>query len=123
MSEHKLKPCPFCGSPAKLEELGDHHGPYFNLGCSNEKCPANNMFYTWTEEEGSVEDAVALWNRRAHAQTQPPWIKLIINTCACPPIDKCVREGTIDPTNCALRKQCWLAYLKETYDWERVEGL
>lgn len=64
MSEHKLKPCPFCGSPAKLEELGDHHGSYYNLGCSNEKCPAHSMFYTWTEEEGSVEDAIAMWDRR-----------------------------------------------------------
>lgn len=64
----ELKPCPFCNSPAKLEELGDHHGEFFNLGClapfpdDGEPCPGYHVYYTALPEE--KEAAIAAWNRR-----------------------------------------------------------
>ena len=59
----ELLPCPFCGNAAKLEELGDHHGEYFNLGCFDRNCPAHHVFYT--EIDTPKELAIATWNRRA----------------------------------------------------------
>lgn len=62
--EFELKPCPFCGAAAKLEQLNDHHGDYYNLGCSNHKCMAHHVIYTETPDEMPVEKAVATWNTR-----------------------------------------------------------
>lgn len=61
MSEHLL-PCPFCGEPALLEKDSDHHGAWFNLGCSGDGCPGRWVFYTCPL--GSLGDAVAKWNSR-----------------------------------------------------------
>lgn len=66
-----LKPCPFCGSPAELEQDSDHHGEWFNLGCSNhwgrvkedERCPGGRIWYT--EDPDSMPAAIAAWNRRS----------------------------------------------------------
>lgn len=68
----KLKPCPFCGSPAVLERDSDHHGEWFNLGCARhwgavpddqEPCIGGRVFYT--EIETSEAAAIAAWNRRS----------------------------------------------------------
>lgn len=67
-----LAPCPFCGSPASLEHDSDHHGEWFNLGCSKHweavaddepSCPAGRLWYTagLDEEAGAIE----AWNRRS----------------------------------------------------------
>ena len=68
MKETKLKPCPFCGRPAKIhEEDWDCHksdkpyqavceGAYIR---AEEGCGAETLWYA-TEEE-----AIAAWNRRA----------------------------------------------------------
>lgn len=61
----ELEPCPFCGSKALLEDLGDHHGAYHNLGCSVRGCIAYHLIYT--ESEAVVAESVARWNRRAQA--------------------------------------------------------
>lgn len=58
-----LKRCPFCGSSAKLEELGDHHGLYHNLGCSDAKCPAHQLIYT--EADAPVSESIDWWNTRS----------------------------------------------------------
>lgn len=71
-----LKPCPFCGSPAELERHSDHHGGWFNLGCSRHwgnvdpknvdpdaACIAGRMFYT--EDPDNEAKAIAAWNTRA----------------------------------------------------------
>lgn len=66
-----LKPCPFCGSAAELVRDNDHHGEWFNLGCSqhwgrvdpDEACPAGRMWYT--AEPAEEAKAIAAWNRRA----------------------------------------------------------
>lgn len=69
--ETTLKTCPFCGSPALLEQNSDHHGEWFNLGCSRhweavpdgEDCPGGRIWYTSPPE--GMGAAVAAWNRRA----------------------------------------------------------
>lgn len=66
-----LKPCPFCGSPAELEHASDHHGEWFNLGCSkhwgnvpvDDACPAGRMWYT--ADPSDETKAIAAWNTRA----------------------------------------------------------
>ena len=67
-----LKNCPFCGSPAELERDSDHHGEWFNLGCSrhfdavpdpDNSCPGGRIWYT--EELDNEEAAVTAWNTRA----------------------------------------------------------
>lgn len=80
MTKKELKPCPFCGSPALLEELGDHHGNYHNLGCSSKGCWAHHLIYT--ESEQSVEASIAAWNLRSPPKED--WID---------PKDKLPEEG------------------------------
>lgn len=61
-----LKPCPFCGKPARLESLDDHHGAYHNLGCSDRTCIGYYVIYT--ESDRTVSESVSTWNRRAPLQ-------------------------------------------------------
>lgn len=58
-------PCPFCGAPAQAEFDEDHHGCFYNLGCSDPGCIAHYMYYTESTEERPFEEAVQAWNRRA----------------------------------------------------------
>lgn len=53
----KLKPCPFCGSKAKMERTPIN--PYYYVICTNLECDATVGRFQPTEEE-----AVAVWNRR-----------------------------------------------------------
>ncbi len=71
MSE-ELKACPFCGGEALLERGSDHHGKWFNLGCSrhwgavadpDESCIGGRLFYTETEKDEA--EAITAWNTRA----------------------------------------------------------
>lgn len=71
MTDEELKPCPFCSAPAALERGSDHHGTWFNLGCSrhwgrvadpDKACIAGRMFYT--EIEKTEAEAILLWNTR-----------------------------------------------------------
>lgn len=65
-----IKPCPFCGSEAELEHGSDHHGQWFNLGCSrhwgnvdpDRACVGGRLWYTETEK--SEAEAIAAWNTR-----------------------------------------------------------
>lgn len=77
MSE-KLANCPFCGSPAELEHDNDHHGSWFNLGCSQHwgrvkpvenACIGGRLFYT--EEPENEAKAIEAWNRRHQDQDNP----------------------------------------------------
>ena len=70
--ESGLMNCPFCGSPAELERDSDHHGEWFNLGCSrhfdavpdpDKSCPGGRIWYT--EELDNEEAAITAWNTRA----------------------------------------------------------
>lgn len=68
--------------------------------------------------------------RRAHAKTQPPWVDLLVGT-GCPPVphssrctEECYSIGDCDDADIhhmAMRRKCWLAYLKDKYGWEVVE--
>lgn len=78
----ELAPCPFCGEPAELTRDSDHHGEWFNLGCSqhwhrvdpDKACPAGLLWYT-AEPEGEAK-AIAAWNRRALPADPPAeWIE------------------------------------------------
>lgn len=74
----ELKPCPFCGAPAELEEDSDHHGEWFNLGCSNhwgkidpdDACCGARLWYT--AEPSEKAKAIAAWNRRSPAPPKEP---------------------------------------------------
>lgn len=61
-----LLPCPFCNSPATLENLSKpEHERHITAGCSNEECFAYLPSVYFAREA----DAIAAWNRRA---TLPP---------------------------------------------------
>jgi sarcosine oxidase delta subunit len=59
-----LENCPFCGKSAELEFDNDHHGEWFNLGCSDEECIARWLRYTMPLDE--LDGCVAGWNMRVH---------------------------------------------------------
>lgn len=61
----ELKSCPFCGGDAYLEQNEDHHGIFYSLGCSNDKCIANTIIYRMPDEELKMEEAVEQWNERS----------------------------------------------------------
>lgn len=75
-TEPELRPCPFCGAPAELEHDNDHHGEWFNLGCSrhwdrvdnDEHCPAGRLWYT--AEPSEEAEAIRRWNTRAENTTE-----------------------------------------------------
>ncbi len=95
-----LLPCPFCGKPAELHYDSDHHGNWFNLGCSDEFCHAHHAFYT--EELREVNSAIEAWNQRV-------------------PCDKCDRiEKWVDHAGClpnkAQRYEKLLTFVTELAD-------
>lgn len=66
MSEEDLKPCPFCGSSAKLKEhymnLKESSPIYFCVSCDNLKepeCPRPTTPYN------TKKKAIENWNRRS----------------------------------------------------------
>lgn len=71
---HTPLPCPYCGAPAEIEEGSDHHGTWFNLGCSRHwghqrnpdhtnTCIAGRIYYT--ETDVPLSEALIAWNTRA----------------------------------------------------------
>ena len=74
--EIKLKPCPFCGSKAELddrevyEDVQEKYGKAcFEVSCENPDCAAAIIVYNRTNEplpyEVMAEMAAEKWNRRA----------------------------------------------------------
>jgi hypothetical protein len=67
--EDKLKPCPFCGKPARYIIEEDHHGGSFSLGCNpginglRDDCIGATLFYTANIEE--LAESIVAWNTRA----------------------------------------------------------
>lgn len=59
-----LKPCPFCGSPARL--LGTEFEGH--IGCSNDDCAVSPSVFK--KRVGRGESLVPAWNDRAEVQ---PW--------------------------------------------------
>ena len=62
MSKIELKPCPFCGSKAKITSLTDENGEYYAVVCKNDDCRCGEN-YLWSETEDK-QTAVEAWNRR-----------------------------------------------------------
>lgn len=62
----KLKPCPFCGSIAHIQELKQSVRPRYFVVCSNarDRCIAaeHNVFGRFYP---LVSEAIEAWNRRA----------------------------------------------------------
>ena len=66
MSNEILKPCPFCGSEARM--LGTEH-QWFNPACSNPDCGCE-----WTDSYTTEAEAIEAWNTR--------------------PVETCILEGS-----------------------------
>lgn len=59
----ELKPCPFCGSAARLNYFETGHGrEIYQVICTNEVCKAA------TPHEEEKLAAVAVWNRRIYSE-------------------------------------------------------
>jgi len=54
-----VKPCPFCGGPAKLEPMPDTNNNWWRVRCADYACGGT------TYPRGDEESATAAWNRRA----------------------------------------------------------
>lgn len=57
--KQKLKPCPFCGGKAVLEEQDMHVLPFL-VKCGNDKC----LVYAATYNKFTKKEAIEAWNRR-----------------------------------------------------------
>lgn len=65
-----LKPCPFCGSAAKLVDSSIFSVPpymLFDVVCVNGDCMMSNGVANFANAE---DDARKRWNRRANKQTE-----------------------------------------------------
>ena len=58
MTEPKLKPCPFCGSEAWIEDWVDGCEGNYRIECSNYDCDVR------TATHGTLDEAVKRWNKR-----------------------------------------------------------
>ena len=56
-----LKPCPFCGGKAKLQQ-----GLTWLIGCDTQGCIGYRP-YSLDRDYDTAEEAAAAWNRRAEA--------------------------------------------------------
>lgn len=59
MATLKLKNCPFCGSKAKIENIGDDD-VFYMVQCENEECGAGCTF-----GEGTKTEILRRWNNRS----------------------------------------------------------
>lgn len=60
----ELKPCPFCGGEAVLEENKVRKGYEAAVSC-NDGCLLHMYTITYDDEETAVRKAIEAWNRRA----------------------------------------------------------
>lgn len=61
--EHKISPCPFCGSDASVEEVPCYQGVQFSVGCNSDS-EASCMGYQSFTVFNTRGDAIDAWNRR-----------------------------------------------------------
>lgn len=60
MSEHNMKPCPFCGRPAQLRHKKDSlRGDSYTIRCGDTKCVGRTYRFFRTETQ-----AIKAWNMR-----------------------------------------------------------
>ena len=62
-TDNKLKPCPFCGGEAMIDDLSASYRPdaepWWGVGCDNNDCPIE----VWATSSDR-ERAIAAWNTR-----------------------------------------------------------
>jgi hypothetical protein len=68
--EFDLKPCPWCGGPADIEEIGgkDGAGASFSVGCHDGDGEAVCFGFQSLTSFSRKSDAVKAWNTRAKAE-------------------------------------------------------
>ena len=63
--EIKMKTCPFCGSPGKMDYIALCEKPYFPQ-CSNGECIVSDTAISFSTKEEAVE----AWNKRVGEQDE-----------------------------------------------------
>ena len=56
-----LKPCPFCGCKAVIEDISTEDERYYMIQCKNEECGASACFGDHSTTKKGTTDA---WNKR-----------------------------------------------------------
>lgn len=64
MANDTLKPCPFCGNDAMLNEYKARSGYEASVQCS--QCSASIASITYDTQQEATEEVVIEWNRRAY---------------------------------------------------------
>lgn len=64
VEQQKLKPCPFCGSEAWIEEWADGCDGTYRVRCCDTRCDVETQIYL-TEQE-----AIQVWNRRVESDNE-----------------------------------------------------
>lgn len=64
MSEHALKPCPFCGEDAHVDTENLADAKFHTVGCHTENCQGAS-FPQFGTPAARLEEAIEKWNRRA----------------------------------------------------------
>jgi Lar family restriction alleviation protein len=62
MGEMKLKPCPFCGGEASIDEWGEGMGKILSIHCLN---PSNDCRFSMSRLAKDKDELITAWNRRA----------------------------------------------------------
>ena len=85
MAKYTLKPCPFCGSEARLVLKSGNRGmthinATYYVRCTNKDCAVETPFFDSSAgfmDDGTFQmfsdgayDAVSLWNRRTDGTTE-----------------------------------------------------
>lgn len=63
MSDQNIRPCPFCGGPASLEQGGGRDNLAWSVGCdarNEDACPGHQSLTVFARQC----DAIRAWNRR-----------------------------------------------------------
>ena len=60
---NELKPCPFCGGEALVEEFPARKGFEASISCCN--CPTSMVSITYDTQEEATKSIAEAWNRRA----------------------------------------------------------
>jgi Restriction alleviation protein Lar len=72
MTQFTLKPCPFCGGVAAMEEVDNgFHGSSFTVGCTADD-EGHCMGYQSLTTFARRSDAAAAWNKRV-VHDWKPW--------------------------------------------------
>ncbi len=65
MSEEKLKPCPFCGGKALINEIPPHKHILVDLPDCEGECFIECTKCSCAISAGTKQKAISIWNRRA----------------------------------------------------------